>query len=256
MIRFLTNLFFTAVAGSQGLLIRLLILTGLFNPAGAIGQTADGKLYRANHPSESLPLIATGDTDGKQWPFVLYLTGDGGYNDFSASFCKHLNEMGLPVVALDALIYFRQKKGPEETTADVVTILDHYRTVYHRDKFVLAGFSFGAAILPFVRNRLPREWKVRLQSTLMISPDAFSDFEIHWYDRLNLEISKGDWDVIREVKQDPEGGYFLFFGSEEVTKTGKRFTEATIPFETIEGDHHLGGGFDHLMESIRSIVTK
>jgi type IV secretory pathway VirJ component len=56
-------------------------------------------------------------------PMVVYISGDGGWNTFSESLCNYFSKKGFPVVVLNARKYFWDRKTPEETAADLVTII-------------------------------------------------------------------------------------------------------------------------------------
>ncbi len=47
-------------------------------------------------------------------PLIFYITGDGGFNEFSTALCKSLNKKGYDVFALDAKSYFYNKKTPDK----------------------------------------------------------------------------------------------------------------------------------------------
>ena len=65
----------------------------------------------------------------KEWnstadtPFVLYITGDGGFNSFSTNLCMAINKAGYAVSAINAKSYFWDKKSPEQTAADISAFL-------------------------------------------------------------------------------------------------------------------------------------
>jgi type IV secretory pathway VirJ component len=58
-----------------------------------------------------LPIDTLGSNNMSK-PLVLYITGDGGFNNFSKAFMKQWNANGYPVVALNAKSYFWKTKAP------------------------------------------------------------------------------------------------------------------------------------------------
>jgi len=124
-------------------------------------------------------------------PMFVFISGDGGWNSFDETLCGCLTKQGIPVVVLDARKYFWKSRTPEETTTDLITVIETYGHIWNRDTFVLAGFSFGASLVPFLVNRFPEGVLSRLTSAILISPDKNCDFEIHLLAMLNLGLSKG-----------------------------------------------------------------
>jgi len=67
-----------------------------------------------------------------------------------------------PVVGVDVLRYFWGHKTPEQAAVDLSATMAYYRKHWHVTQFVLAGYSFGADILPVIYNRLPQQDKDRV----------------------------------------------------------------------------------------------
>jgi type IV secretory pathway VirJ component len=187
-------------------------------------------------------------------PMLVYISGDGGWNNFSSSLCNYLNQKGYPIVALDAQKYFWKSRLPAETAKEMGAVIEKYRTEWKREKFVLAGFSFGADIIPFIVNRLPARMQAGLVSSVLISPDRNCDFEIHLSDMLSLGISKGRYDVVGEIS----GSYFkkftIIFGSDESTNTQSAFRVTDAKIKVIQGNHHFDSAFETVGDSILSEI--
>lgn len=49
-----------------------------------------------------------------QTPFVLYMSRDGGFNNFSTELCTAINKAGYCITAVSAKSYFRDRKTPEQ----------------------------------------------------------------------------------------------------------------------------------------------
>src|SRR5690348_1596853 len=65
----------------------------------------------------------------KKWssddkPFVFYISGDGGYTNFSEHICTAINKAGYNVTALNSKVYFNDKKTPQQTTNDITDYLN------------------------------------------------------------------------------------------------------------------------------------
>jgi type IV secretory pathway VirJ component len=128
----------------------------------------------AKLPVEILP--GSGDTSKS---LIIYASGDGGITKFTQKFIHTMADNGYPVVALNSNKYFWDEKTPEQTTTDIALLIKYCQLKYNRSKIVLVGYSFGADVMPFVYNRLPREVASAVQQVILLSPSANADFEIH-----------------------------------------------------------------------------
>ena len=171
--------------------------------------------------------------------YIFYICGDGGLNNFSIELCNNLNKAGYDITALNAKSYFWEKKTPEESANNIGAYLErllHSRSNY---KIVMVGYSFGADVMPFIINKLPGIIKNKMAGVLLISPSAFTDFEIHWLDILGAN-KKRSMDVVDGINRMRVSRTVLFFGEDEsgfpLNKVVKVDTLIKIP-----GGHH----FDH-----------
>jgi len=207
------------------------------------------KLY-----GEDLPLTIIPATKKNDLPLVLMISGDGGWTSFDQSLAESLAARGLSVVGLDAQKYFWDARTPEKTTSDLSKAILHYRTQLNKDKFILAGYSFGASVVPFVANRLEPALKSHLSAVLSLSPDVTADFEIHVMDMLSLGNTEETYNVQAEMKKIKNVPVISFFGSQEDGGIAAKFIKAGLKTEIIPGDHHFGDNFQGLsMDLLKSI---
>ena len=85
---------------------------------------------------------------------TLFYSGDGGWRDLDRAVAGQMADLGYPVVGVDTLRYFWSGKTPEKAASDLAATMAYYRIAWKAKTFVLAGYSFGADILPAVYNRL------------------------------------------------------------------------------------------------------
>ncbi len=201
---------------------------------------------------EEMPLKVIENSRESTLPMVVYISGDGGWNTFSDSLCNYLSKKGFPVVILNAKKYFWDRKTPEETVTDLVTIVETFGARWKRDKFILTGFSFGASLVPFLVNRFPAGITGRLSSSIMINPDMLCDFEVHLSDMLNIGPSKGEFDVVREMKAIDAKKSTIFFGSDEREEVRQVFQQTGAKVQIVPGGHH----FDDDYEALAEILVK
>lgn len=199
---------------------------------------------------ENLPLTIIPATKKSTLPLLFLISGDGGWTSFDQSLAETLAAHGIPVIGLDAQKYFWSATTPDKTTAELSKAIAHYMEQLGKDKVALAGYSFGASIVPFIANRLPATLKSQLTGIVAISPDVAADFEIHIADMLNFGGSKGNYNVIAEIKKLKAVPATSIFGKAEGTKISGRFAKEGLKVLVLPGNHHFGNDFNTLAEAM------
>jgi type IV secretory pathway VirJ component len=211
-----------------------ILSTPSFNPVKGVQQKSDGTdLVKTNLPLTLLPSTANNDL-----PLVFFISGDGGWTSFDQSVCESMVKEGMPVVGLDVQKYFWNKKTPEKTAADVSQALSIYMQKWHKAHFVLAGYSFGATVIPFIANRLPANMKLKMDGLCCFSPDERADFEIHILDMLHLSGDRGAYDVIAEINKVTTVRPMCLFGQDEESAARNKLRDDGIKVITVPGGHH------------------
>jgi type IV secretory pathway VirJ component len=133
----------------------------------------------ANADISKLPINEINSNTDQQKPFILYITGDGGWNKFSQRFAQIMADNGYPIISLNAAKYFWEKKSPEQTASDLSKLIKVYMKQWNRKEVILAGYSFGADVMPFAYTRLPGGIAALVKHVVLLSPSPNADFEIH-----------------------------------------------------------------------------
>lgn len=225
-------------------MLTLFLLLSMVARSASIG--SDG--YQQERTIGDLPLKILESKNEPTLPMVVFISGDGGFNSFTESLCKYLSQNGFPVVVLDSKKYFWDNKTPVEATNDLISIVDTYKKLWNRGKFVLAGFSFGASLVPFMVNRLPENVGKDLTNAILINPDQKCDFEVHLSDMLNLGIAKGNYDVIKEIQKCDTKRIAVFFGSDESSEVRELFQQTGFKVQVVAGNHHFDNGYKTLAD--------
>ena len=199
-----------------------------------------------------LPLTLIRSNQQNKLPMVFMISGDGGWTSFDQSLAEELASKGLSVLGMDAQKYFWNAKTPDQTTRELSLALTHYLSELGKDNLILAGYSFGASIVPFIANRLPVHLKSQLKGVISLSPDVTADFEIHLVDLLNFSSSKDNYKVIPEMKRLMPLVPVSIFGTGEGLKIRSAFVNNGLKVVTIPGDHH----FDKDYEKIGAVFLK
>ncbi len=191
----------------------------------------------------------------KEWnsvtdkPFVFYISGDGGYTSFSDSLCGTINKAGYKVIALNSNSYFSDKKTTQQTTKDIVDCLNIQFSKRKNQQFVLAGYSFGADIAPFVVNALPDSVRKKMVSVVLLSPSTSTDFEIHFWDMLGWK-KKRSMDVVAEINKMGIQKTAIISGTDENdlpvnTSKLKNFSNEKLP-----GGHRYEGNTNEVARAM------
>src|SRR5262249_14335278 len=107
---------------------------------------------------------------------IIY-SGDGGWRDLDKQIGESLSDAGIPVVGIDSLRYFWNRKPPETIGADLAAIIRDYSTRWQASKVILIGYSFGADILPFAVNHLPPDIRAMIYQISLLGLEATAGFE-------------------------------------------------------------------------------
>jgi type IV secretory pathway VirJ component len=217
-----------------------------FNQVKRVDQKNGGTdLVKTDLPLTLLPSTAKNDL-----PLVFFISGDGGWTSFDQSVCESMVKEGMPVVGLDVQKYFWNKKTPEQTAADVNRALAIYMQKWHKTTFVLAGYSFGASVIPFIADRLPIGMRLKLGGLYCFSPDERADFEIHILDMLHLSGDRGDYDVVVEMNKVKTVRPVCLFGQDEDSAARNKLRSKGIRVVTVPGGHHYDNNYKILAKTV------
>lgn len=111
--------------------------------------------------------------------FAIMISGDGGWAGLDRGIARAFAARGIPVVGIDSLRYFWSEKTPDATARDLAAVIQQYQQRWHRNAVQLLGYSFGADVLPFLVNRLPRPLVADVRGVTLVSASTSASFEIH-----------------------------------------------------------------------------
>ncbi|WP_073082955.1 AcvB/VirJ family lysyl-phosphatidylglycerol hydrolase [Chitinophaga jiangningensis] len=173
----------------------------------------------------NLPVQVKAPPAGATSPLIFYITGDGGMKKFSANVIDEFQKRTYPVVALNALKYFWNKKTPVQAATDVANLIRYYQAQWNTHQgIILIGYSLGADVMPFIYTHLPAAMVAEVQHVVLLSPSRFTDMEVHLSDMLGKGGNKG-MSVPAEINKISRP-LLLVFGEEE---KDFNLSELTIP---------------------------
>ncbi|WP_157682133.1 AcvB/VirJ family lysyl-phosphatidylglycerol hydrolase [Mucilaginibacter mallensis] len=195
-----------------------------------------------------LPIIITKAKTDKDDKFVLFISGDGGWNSFSQKLADSYSSNGFNVIGLNSFKYFWKKKTPQETANDIAVLLNTYINEWHKQKIVICGFSFGADVTPFIYNRLPEALKNRITLVQLISPSSYTDFEIHVMDMLGSGNAVRSMDIAAEVKL-MNIPVTCYYGEDEKEKALGLIKKSNFKVVILTGDHHYAKSYPEIAKN-------
>ncbi|MEO7119928.1 MAG: AcvB/VirJ family lysyl-phosphatidylglycerol hydrolase [Ginsengibacter sp.] len=186
---------------------------------------------------------------GNNNPLIFYLSGDGGLNNFSTTLCESLSKKGYDVIALNSKSYFWDRKTPEQTTTDITSCLNSKLQGRKNQQIVLIGYSFGADVVPFILNRLPKNLDDKIIVSYLMASSGSTDFEIHWEDIFGGN-AKRSMDVVTELNKLGDDKIVLISGSGDHTLVLDKITLKKYTHEVLPGGHHFDGNINEIVSVI------
>lgn len=180
---------------------------------------------------------------------TLFYSGDGGWRDLDRAVAGEMAKAGFPIAGIDVLRYFWQAKTPEQTASDLSASMAYYRKQQGVQKFVLAGYSFGADILPAVYNLLPPSDQQAVELLVLLAVAEYADFEIHvsgW-----LGQASNEQPLTPELAKIPSNKLLCVYGREEKDHRGCRGLEnSAAELLELPGGHHFDEDYPKLAQRI------
>lgn len=192
----------------------------------------------ADLPTTIIPAkIEKGET------MVLIISGDAGWSTFCTRLAQEYTLAGIPIVGLSSLKYFWNKKTAEQTASDVAALLNEYSVKWKMKQILLVGYSFGADVMPFIYNRLPKNLKEKTKALILLSPSKETDFEIH----ISYLFGSNKMNVANEVMK-VDKPMICYYGTEEKEKPLMNLKMKNFKLIILNGAHHYENGFSEIVE--------
>lgn len=205
-------------------------------------------LYTSTAVAQELP-VKEWTTSLHNKPIIFYLSGDGGFNKFSTSLCDALNKKEFDVIAFNSKSYFWDKKTPEQTATDIYNYLSKKLAGRKNQQVVLIGYSFGADVLPFILNRLPKELNDKILVSFLLASSGNTDFEIHMSDIFGGN-TKRSMDVVTELNKLTNDKIVIISASDDGHLELNKITLNRYTHEVLPGGHHFDGDTDEIVKVI------
>jgi type IV secretory pathway VirJ component len=185
--------------------------------------------------------------------FAIVLSGDGGWASIDKQIGEELVKSGVPTVGLNSLQYFWQKRNPEEISADLQRMIQHYQSVFHREKVILVGYSLGANVLPLMASRLPGAVLDHIQLIAFLGLEHQTDLEFRMGDWLAAQHNS-TYQLMPEVQKLQGRPMLCVYGTKEGDTLCPDLPAGLADVVEIKGGHHFDGDFRGLARLIMSHV--
>jgi type IV secretory pathway VirJ component len=169
-------------------------------------------------------------------PLVVYFTSDGGWRSYDKELADSLCAHNISFIGVNSYKFFRKRKTPQQTLDSILPYID-LNLKNDNQKFILAGYSFGAEVVPFLYNLMSDEWKNKVAFIVLLSPSNNSDFKIHYFDMVGFTYRRWSYDVLSEIMKIDDKKIMVFWGQDEKRFLRKKFTKSNITVYGLLGGH-------------------
>jgi type IV secretory pathway VirJ component len=197
--------------------------------------------------------------DSTNKPLVCFFTGDGGRSSFDKEIEDSLCANNMPFMGINSYKYFLRRKTPQQTLDSILPYIELNLKKYNRPKFILAGYSFGSEVVPFLYNLMSDEWKNKVEFIVLISPSDNSDFKIHFLDQIGCTYRLWPYDVLSEIMKIDYAKIIVFWGEDEKKFTEDQFTKHNITVYHLKGGHRhteVTPVFEKIREGLKAQIVK
>lgn len=208
----------------------------------------------------SLPLVLYPPKEGTtpRGLAVIY-AGDGGWRDLDQTIAGIFNDRGYAVVGVDTLRYFWNEKTPRELGDDLEAIIGRYGPQWGAKRVMLAGYSFGADVIPFAWPRLSKQVRDEVKLIALLGLSKTADFQVSvagW-----LGVGSGDHDVVKAAAGLPMDRVACVYGKEELEDADNDVACATDVFPLSArleqpGGHHFDENYEVLAKQLDAEFVK
>jgi len=200
-----------------------------------------------------LPLVEVPVESASSGPFAILATGDGGWSGIDVQLSRELVKRGIPVVGLNSPRYLFQKKTPDEVGRDLRRIVHHYADAWHRERWIVLGYSRGAEMVPFMVSRLSAEDRAKTLVVAMLAPSHLAELEFHVADLVS-NTEHGDLPMLPEVEKLRGMPVLCIYGTQEPFTLCRDLPPSLATVKGVEGGHHFGQHYEEIVQEIVGLL--
>lgn len=220
-------------------------------PMDALAQILADRIDVSSGSDDPLGLpITVLETKPTMDAMAIIYSGDGGWRDLDKQVGGALQGMGIPVIGVDSLRYFWSERKPQETADDLARIIEAYRKEWNVRHVLLAGYSFGADLLPATYNLLSDEDKARVRQLTLMALSRRVDYEISVEGWLGLAGGASTGDPVADIEKIDPRIVQCIYGRDEDDDPCPALTRRGVEAIGIDGGHHFDGDYEALAQRI------
>lgn len=210
----------------------------------AVASTIAAAAVAGDAPSiVELPAAPAHDT------MAIMLSGDGGWRDLDRTVAGLLQAQGVPTVGLDSLRWFWSQRTPAETGAELARLIDVYTDRWDVQHVVLAGYSFGASVLPAAFRAMPPEVQAKVSEIALLAPGETADWEITVSGWLG-SASSAATPIAPDLAAAPLDRVLCVYGEKEPDSACPALAGTAATLVRTAGGHHFDGDYPALAQHI------
>jgi type IV secretory pathway VirJ component len=197
-----------------------------------------------------LPLVEVPATRPETDMLAVVLSGDGGWAGIDRDIGGGLAAAGIPVVGWNSLDYYWTPRTPDEAAGDLARVLRHYLSAWRKRRAILAGYSRGADVLPFLATRLPDDLRHRVALVALLAPERAVSFTFHLSDWLDSRPRPDALPLAPELARLHGVPVLCIYGGDDADSLCPTLAAGVAELVTLPGGHHFGGDYDVVVRRI------
>lgn len=216
--------------------------------AAALGDAVAGTIAAAAMAGDAPAIVELAATPTRD-AMAIMISGDGGWRDLDKTVSGLLQAQGVPVVGLDALRWFWTLRTPEETGRELARLIDVYTDRWDVSRVILAGYSFGASVLPAAFAAMPPETRAKVAQITLLAPGETADWEITVSGWLG-SASSAATPIGAPLTALPPGLVQCVYGEKETDSACPALEGSEAELIRTSGGHHFDGNYPALATHI------
>jgi type IV secretory pathway VirJ component len=231
----------------------VILLLGLAAPCAAadISSSVPVKTSRGDYY-----LLVYAPKEERNRPPVLLMSGEGGWRRFDQMLAGYFRDAGHWVGGVDTMKYFWHPQDDRQVLASDMRMYARELVKAAGRKegtpVILAGFSFGADLAPWIAGA--GGWDNRLAGLVMLGPDLVGSLQFRILEIMGME-QKDHVFPVGEALASVKGVPILFIhgGKDPHSDAPPLFEKAPDPKKLLtvpESDHHFSGHEEDLRSTL------
>jgi type IV secretory pathway VirJ component len=188
---------------------------------------------------DGIPLVEVPSARPGDRMLALVLSGDGDWAELVDGFARILADSGIAVIGVRSRSYLSAPgRNPDATARDMTLVLRTYLERWSRDEIVIAGYSRGADLAPFIVAGLPDDLRQRVRLVALLSPATATNFRFHYIDLVSARHRPSDVPVLPALMSIRGTAILCVYGRLETDSLCPTAPPARMHVVVRSGGHH------------------